>query len=81
MVLVARAVMVMRAVPEVIKGQELGFFRVLLARRPADIGQDMDRETAIAHRQPPHFEPKADVASLEDMGAAVVLDGVALRRE
>src|SRR5262245_20991151 len=79
MILVARAVVVMCAVPEVIKGQELGFFRVLLARRPADIGQHMDRETAIAHRQPPHLEPEPDVAGLEDVGAAVVLDGVALR--
>src|SRR5215470_1797451 len=80
MVLVARAVVVVGTVPEVIKGQELGLFRVLLARRPADIGQHVDRETAIAHWQPPHFEPEPDVAGLEDMGAAVVLDGVALRR-
>jgi hypothetical protein len=35
MVLVARAVVEMRAVPEVIKRQELGFLRVLLARRSA----------------------------------------------
>src|SRR5260370_42447656 len=49
MVFVARAVVVMRTVPEVVKGQELGFFRVGLARCSADIGQDVDGEAAIAH--------------------------------
>src|SRR5262249_61670766 len=77
---VARAGVVGAPVPEATKAKEAGLFRVLLPRPPADIGQHVDRETAIAHWQPPHFEPEPDVAGLEDMGAAVVLDGVALRR-
>ena len=70
----------MCAVPEVIKGQELGFFRVGLARRAADIGQNMDREAAITHRQPPHLEPEPDIAGFEDVRAAVVFDRIPLGR-
>ena len=40
----------------------------------------MHRETAVAHRQPPHFEPDPDIADLEHIGAAVVFDRVALYR-
>src|SRR6185437_4643631 len=79
-VLVARTVMVMRAVPEMVEREHLGLFGVGLARRPADIGENVDREPAIAHRQPPHLKPEAEVAAFEDIGAAVVLHGVALCR-
>jgi len=53
-----------RAIPEVIEGQELDLFRVFLAGCPADIGGHMDGEPAVAHRQSPHLQTEADVAGL-----------------
>ena len=70
--------MVMRALPEAVERQKLGFLDVGLAFRPAHVAEDVQREAAVTVPLPPHLEAEADVAGFEDVGATVVLDRVAL---
>ena len=59
--------MVVRAVPETVERQQFGLFHVRLARGPADVAEDVDRQAAVAHRQPPHLETETDIAPASKM--------------
>src|SRR5580658_8066922 len=80
-VLVARTVMVMRALPETVERQNLGLFDIGLAFRAADVSQNMDRKTAVTVPLPPHLEAEPDVAGFKNVRATVVLHRVALADE
>src|ERR1700740_2436924 len=81
MVLVARAIVVMRGLPEAVEGQALGFFDVGFSWRPANVRQDMDGHAAVSPHLPPHLEPKSDISCFEYVRAPIVFDRVSLGRE
>ena len=70
--------MVMRVLPEAVEGEEFGFLDIGLALGPADIGQDMQREAAVAVTLTAHFQAETDHAGFEHIGAAIVLHDIAL---
>ena len=73
--------MVMRALPETVERQKLGFFDVGLPFRSAHVAKDVEREATVTVPLPPHLEAEPDVAGFEHVRATVVFDRVPLGYE
>ncbi len=65
--------MVMRRLFETVEGEDFRFLGIGVARRARQVGQHVDRKPAVAVERA-HLQAETDVARLEHIGAAVMLD-------